>query len=88
MSCEPETEYDPESGVEVEICRTCEDLTNNLRTHAARLQRLDDNPNLPAYESIREDLIRRRDLALEELGEHERRHSDELDESQSEERDG
>ncbi len=37
-----ETEYDPESGVEVEICRTCEELTDNLRNHAARLRQLED----------------------------------------------
>ena len=37
----PETEYDPESGVEVEICGTCEELIEYYRAEVAELRRFD-----------------------------------------------
>ena len=81
-----ETEYDPESGVEVEICRACEELTDNLRNHAARLRQLEDlrgRQGIPGYEDLRKDLISDRDSALDELTWHQRQHSDEFNESQT-----
>jgi hypothetical protein len=75
---EPETEYDPESGVEVEICRTCEELTVDLRNQAAALRHFDDRQahhGEYAYEALRKELIRARDWALEELAYHQRLHS-------------
>src|SRR5271157_2268109 len=54
----PETEYDPVSGVEVEICRTCEELTKNFRSQVAYLRRFDDLANqVPDYWGLRSYLI-------------------------------
>ena len=82
---EREAEYDPVSGVEVEICRTCEELTNNLRTQAANLRRFDNlqtRHGVPGYEGLRQYLIRARDSVFEGLSRHQRLHSGELDESE------
>ena len=76
---EPETDYDEESGVDVEICRTCEELTDNLRTRAAQLRDLDGQAGdqIPNYEDLMAAAARDRDFALDELTEHQRHHSSE-----------
>ena len=71
----PETEYDPVSGVEVEICRTCEELTKNFRSQVAYLRRFDDLANeVPDYWGLRSYLISARDSVLEGLARHQRLH--------------
>ena len=73
---EPETEYDPESGVEAEICTTCEELTVDLRNRAAALRHLDaQEVHYGERVALRKHLIRARDWALEELARHQRLHS-------------
>ena len=74
---EPETEYDPESGVEVEICRTCEELTDYYRTQVAKLRQFDDTETWHGAlddNRHRRRLINARDTALLSLQEHQREH--------------
>lgn len=74
---EPETEWDPESGVEVEFCRTCEELTECYRAEVANLRRFDDPESwhgVPNYERHRKRLLDARETALRSLQDHQREH--------------
>jgi hypothetical protein len=75
---EDETEYDSTAHADIGVCQTCEQLTERLRNEVARLRRLSEPESTcrsPHDESQRENLIRCRDSALEELAEHQGLHS-------------
>lgn len=74
---EPETEYDPESGVEVEVCRTCEELADYYRAQVARLRGFDAPETWQGerdHDRQRKHLIDARNTALESLQAHQREH--------------
>ena len=74
---EPETEYDPESGVEVEICNECSELVECLRAQVLNLRRFDDGNNwygVLEHEEARNGLTDERDAALRALEAHQREH--------------
>lgn len=74
---EHETEYDPESGVEVEVCSTCEELTEYYRAQVAELRRFDDAENRQQafdHDKRRKRLTDARDTALRAVEAHQREH--------------
>ena len=74
---ESETEYDPESGVEVEVCSTCEELTDYYRAQVAVLRRFDDPETWHGafdHDQQRKRLTDARDTALRALEAHQREH--------------
>jgi hypothetical protein len=78
---EHENEYDPISGIDVEICRVCEELNKNFREQAAYLRRYDDlfgSHDGDDYYEVRRRLTGARDLVAEALTQHQRQHASEV----------